>query len=492
MKGGTEETSTILPISLLPPFRSFRLMPDRFVQRTLRFILQHGMILPQEMVLVGVSGGPDSLTLLYVLNTLRGELDCSLHVAHLNHRLRPDSAEDAAFVSTHAERLNLPISIGEIDVPQLSYQQQMSVETAARQARYQFYGGISEQIGATKIALGHHRGDQAESILMNLLRGAGTTGLKGMLPVRDGKFIRPLLDFSRREIEAFIARLGLHPLQDATNLEANVLRNRIRLELIPLLEEGYNPNLQNGLMQTAQLLRAESDYLETVAGEAFEACRIRDGSLDTVVLDRLRFCKQHLAVQRRILRLAIRELSDGVGESSFSHIESIRKLIEGQAPNTALNLPNDLQFRRAYNQLHFQKSSPSPTDDFAYQLTVPGGTELPHLNARLVASIETQRCSEFPDGKFAAVFDYDRIESSLTLRNRRAGDRFQPFGMQGNKKVKDFLIDTKVPQQERERIPILVSQDEILWVVGHRTSEQCKVEKETKRFLYLTYIVHTL
>ena len=463
-------------------------MSDRFVQRTHRFILQHRMILPEETVLVGVSGGPDSLTLLYVLNALRGELDCSLHVAHLNHRLRPNSAEDAAFVRTHAEQLNLPISIGEIDVPQLTRQQQISIETAARQARYQFYEDIAEQIGATKIALGHHRGDQAESVLMNLFRGAGATGLKGMLPVRDGKFIRPLLDFSRREIEAFIERHGLHPLQDATNLETNVLRNRIRLELIPLLERSYNPNLQNGLVQTAQLLRTESDYLETVAGEAFEACRVKDSSPDAVVFDRLQFCKHHLAVQRRILRLAIRELSDGVGESSFSHIESILKLIKGQAPNTALNLPNDLQFRRAYNQLHFQKSTPSPADDFAYELTVPGCTELPPLNARMVASIETRRRSEFPDGKFAAVFDYDRIQSPLTLRNRRAGDRFHPFGMQGNKKVKDFLIDTKVPRQERARLPMLVSQDEILWLVGHRTSERFKVKRETKRFLYLTYV----
>jgi tRNA(Ile)-lysidine synthase len=446
------------------------------------------MILPQETVLVGVSGGHDSLTLLYALNALRDELDCSLHVAHLNHCLRPDSAEDAAFVKTHAERLNLPISIGEIDVPQLTRQQQMSVETAARQARYQFYEDISEQIGATKIALGHHRGDQAESILMNLLRGAGATGLKGMLPVRDGKFIRPLLDFSRREIEAFIARLGLQPRQDATNLESNVLRNRIRLELIPLLEQAYNPNLQNGLVQTAKLLRAESDYLETVASEAFEVCRIKDSSPDTVVLDRLRFCEHHLAVQRRILRLAIRELSDGLGESYFSHIESMLKLIEGQSPNTALNLPNDLQFRRTYEQLHFQKSGTSSTDDFAYELTVPGCTEFPQLNARMIASIETQRSGDFPDGKFVAVFDYDRIQSTLTLRNRRAGDRFQPFGMQGTKKVKDFLIDTKVAHQERERIPILVSQGEILWVVGHRTSEQFKVKKETKRCLYLTYL----
>ncbi|MCZ6681338.1 MAG: tRNA lysidine(34) synthetase TilS, partial [Candidatus Poribacteria bacterium] len=244
-----------------------------FVQRTYHFIQQHTMIQPGETVLVGVSGGVDSLALLYALYRLRPQLDCQLHVAHLDHGFRSDSAADAAFVEEQAHRLRLPISRRRIDVPRLMQQQKLSAEAAARRARYQFYEEVCQRIGATKIALGHHRGDTAETILMHLLRGAGMSGLTGILPVREGKFIRPLLVFSRGELAEFVAQLGLQPRHDSTNHQLNHLRNRIRLELIPFLEQSYNPNLEGVLNQTAELLRAESDYLDTLACEAFQACR---------------------------------------------------------------------------------------------------------------------------------------------------------------------------------------------------------------------------
>ena len=445
------------------------------------------MIQSGETVLVGVSGGVDSLALLYCLHTLRNQLKCALHVAHLDHCFRSDSAADAEFVREHADRLNLPISVEKVDVPQLMRQQKLSAEAAARKVRYQFYEDVSRQIGATKIALGHHSSDQAETFLMHLLRGAGSTGLKGMLPVRDGKFIRPLLNFSRPEIEAFVAAPGLQPRQDSTNLNSNYLRNRLRLELIPLLEQFYNPNIQNALNQTAELLRVESDYLKIIAREAFEACRVQSESPDDIVLNRSQFLQHHLALRRRILRLAVEEISGETRNFYFNHFEAMLKLIEGESPNASLNLPNNLQIQRAYNRLIFQKSVP-PLGEFEYEIAVPGYTDLPLLNARVVAVIETAQRAKFPDGKFQAVFDLDLIQLPLKLRNRRDGDRFQPFGMEGSKKVKDLLIDAKVPRHERDRVPILVSADAILWIVGHRTSERFKIGSETKRYLYLTYV----
>ena len=279
-----------------------------FVQRTHRFITQHQMIRPKETVLVGVSGGVDSLALLYALHTLRHQLDCQLHIAHLDHSFRKDSAGDAVYVAEQADQLGIPISSTRVDVPQLMRDQKLSAEVAARRARYQFYECVSERIGATKIALGHHRGDQAETVLMNLLRGAGASGLKGILPVREGKFIRPLLAFSRKEIEDFVAQLGLQPRCDATNYQLDYLRNRVRLELIPALERAYNSNIQNVLNQTAELLQAESDYLEMLAHNALQACRIKSYTPDTVVLDRRLFRDHHLALRRRILRLAVAEV----------------------------------------------------------------------------------------------------------------------------------------------------------------------------------------
>ena len=467
-------------------------MAAGFVQRLHRFITQHQMIQPKETVLVGVSGGVDSLALLYALHTLCNQLDCQLHVAHLDHGFREDSAADAVYVAEQADQLGIPISSMKIDVPQLMRDQKLSAEVAARRARYQFYECVSERTGATKIALGHHRGDQAETVLMNLLRGAGASGLKGMLPVREGKFIRPLLTFSRQEIEYFVGHLGLEPRRDATNYQLDYLRNRVRLEFIPALERTYNSNIQNVLNQTAELLQTESDYLEMLAHEAFQACRIESYASDTVVLDRRLFQEHHLALRRRILRLAVAEVLGEVRDLYFNHFELMLNLIDGKAPNSALDLPNGGTFRRAYDRVLIQKTADSPAV-FEYEVAVSGHTPLPLLDAKMIATVVEQpvNCTvadKFPDGKFQAVFDLDRLQLPLTLRQRRDGDRFHPFGMQGRKKLKDLLIDAKIPRQERDRVPVLVNGDEIIWVVGYRTSEPFKIRAETKRRLYLSYL----
>ncbi len=467
-------------------------MAASFVQYTHRFITHHQMIQPKETVLVGVSGGVDSLALLYALHALRHQLDCQLHVAHLDHSFREDSAADAAYVAKQSDGLGIPISSTRIDVPQLMQEQKLSAEVAARRTRYQFYECVSERIGAPKIALGHHRGDQAETVLMNLLRGAGAPGLKGILPVREGKFIRPLLAFSREEIEDFVAQLGLQPRRDATNYQLNYLRNRVRLELIPVLERAYNSNLQNTLNQTADLLRAESDYLETLAHDAFQACRIESCTPDTVVLDRRLFREHHLALRRRILRLAAAESLGAVRDLCFKHFESMLNLIDGEAPNSSLHLPNGGEFRRAYNHILIQKSTNNEVP-FEYEVAVPGHTALPLLAAEMIATVVEHpmnyaAADKFPDGKFQAVFDLDRLQLPLKLRQRRDSDRFHPFGMQGTKKLKDLLIDAKTPRQERGRVPVLVNGVEIIWVVGYRTSEPFKVRAETKRRLYLNYL----
>ncbi|MCZ6680248.1 MAG: tRNA lysidine(34) synthetase TilS, partial [Candidatus Poribacteria bacterium] len=209
---------------------------------------------------------------------------------------------------------------------------------------------------------------------------------------------------------------------------------------------------------------------------------------DIVVLDRRQFQRHHLALRRRILRLAIAEIAGETKDFYFGHFESMLKIVDGESPNAALPLPNGWEVRRAYDRICFQRPM-QPDVEFAYEIAVPGRTELPLLSGEIIAAIkDVGNESKLPAGKFQAAFDLDRIQFPLQLRNRRAGDRFQPFGMAGTKKVKDLLIDAKVPQHERVRVPILVSGDQILWVVGHRTSERFKVGSETKRLLYLTYL----
>lgn len=458
-------------------------MTSRFLQQLHRFISQHAMIERGETVLVAVSGGADSLALLYGLHALRAKLECHLHVAHLNHNLRPDADADAEFVRQHAARLSVPFSLAKVELP-------MPSEATGRAARYQFYEEVAERIGATKIALGHHQGDIAETVLMHLIRGSGATGLKGILPVKEARFVRPLACFTRQEIEAFLSDMNLTPRHDATNTDTRYLRNRIRHELLPLLARDYNPNIKIGLNRTAEVLGAESAYLDSVAREAFEKCQTRQhGEAEDIIrLDRTQFRQYHIAVQRRMLRHCIAEIHGQLTDFYFEHCQAILDLIEGDAPNAVVALPNGMQVRRAYQGIIFERK-PVATEDFAYPLAVPGKTNIPTLNAELTAQVVGINVGDvLPlfDGKFSAAFDWETIQGfPLTVRNRRAGDRFQPFGMQGTKKLKDFFIDAKVPRCERDRIPLLVSGDKLVWVIGYTTSEPTKLHAHTRRCLFV-------
>ncbi|MYB92492.1 tRNA lysidine(34) synthetase TilS [Candidatus Poribacteria bacterium] len=470
-----------------------------FVQQMHRFIVQHKMIEGGETVLVAVSGGADSLALLYGLHALHTQLNCKLHVVHLNHCLRPDADADTEFVQQHAARLELPCTIQRAEVPRLVKEWKLSVEAVGRKARYQFYESVCMEVSATKVALGHHQDDSTETVLMNLIRGSGAAGLKGIAPVRDIKFIRPLVGSTRQQIEAFLTSIEITPRQDTTNTDVNYLRNRIRHELIPQLARDYNPNIKTGLSRTADVLGTESEYLDTVARKAFETCRIQ-GTQKNVVLDRVKFRQYHIALQRRMLRQSVSEMLGDMNDLYFAHCEAMLNLVEGDAPNTGLALPNDLRFRRAYQQLIFERK-PVEIESFAYPVTTVGKTSIAILNTEITAElgdVESPGTLALPDGKFEAIFDYDTLRKvfakpssetlPLTVRNRQQGDRFQPYGMRGTKKIKDFLIDAKVPRSERNSIPLLVCGDEILWVIGYTTSDTFKIKSDTRQYLYVHYV----
>ena len=481
-------------------------MKADFVRQMHRFILRHAMIKNGEIVLVAVSGGADSLALLYGLHALHPQLNCQLHVAHLNHCLRPDADTDAEFVQQHAARLGVSCTLKRTEVPHLVKAWKLSVEAAARKARYQFYEEVATHIGATKVALGHHQDDTAETVLMNLIRGSGSTGLKGITPIREFKFIRPLVGFTREQIETFLVSIDVTPLHDSTNTDTRYFRNRIRHALIPRLESDYNPNIRVGLSRTADVLGAESEYLDSVAQEAFESCRVRDpdrvkalATPESVMLDRAKFQQFHIAIQRRVLRQSFFEMSRDTGDLYFTHCEAMLSLIEGDTPNAVLALPNGLRFRRVYQHLIFEVNinsrSPFPieTKRFAYPLAVPGKTFIAALNTEIAAEvgdIGSREVRTLPDGRFEAIFDYEKVRAAfpLTVRNRRQGDRFQPYGMRGTKKIKDFMIDAKVPRDARDRIPMLVCGDEVLWIVGYTTNEPFKIHPGTRQYLHLRYV----
>jgi len=458
------------------------------------------MIHPGEKIVVGVSGGPDSLSLLYTLFNLKDELNFTLHIAHLDHKFRGvESATDACFVEEHARKLGLAFTIEAIDVASIIRLNKLSFEDGARKVRYEFYDRVAAEVAADKVALGHNADDQAETMLMRLFRGAGSRGLSGMPKVRDGKYIRPLLSSSRSEIDKFLSDSGLAPRQDSSNQKAIYLRNKVRLELLPLLEAEYNPNAKNVLCRTAEILQSESELLDKIAGENLSTCVITCHP-SIIEINIANFNTRHLAIQRRILRHCIANVADSTCDVSFEHIESILHLSSNSKPNGILILPHNVEVIKAYEKLIIRKAkSDGECIEFEYELKVPGITELPELNSMIVAKLN-ENCSNYDQKRFFAgtqndknqfseVFDFDKIKQHpLHVRNRRRGDRFQPLGMRGEKKLKDFFIDAKVPKQLRNQIPILVSGAEILWVVGYRMSDRFKVTKSTRRKLAVSFM----
>lgn len=453
-------------------------------------------------IVVAVSGGPDSLCLLHVLSALRGEYGIRLHVAHLNHRLRPEAEADAAFVAALAKDWGLPCTVGVADVRALAAAERRSLEEAARVARYRFLAQVACEVGAEIVAVGHNADDQVETVLMHCLRGAGLAGLKGMrrrapwpedaivacpAPV----LIRPLLDVPRTSIEAYGHEHGFEPRFDRTNLEMALFRNRIRHELLPMLET-YNPRVRRLLHHTADVLAEDYDYLQQTLEALWPQVVLVEGP-EAIVLRREVFRALAPSPQRGVLRRAIRSLRRSLRDIAWQHIERARRASLAAPAGAQVTLPAGLVLEVSYDRLivrpgdrpWHEPEAPALVEP-ERPLAVPGRTPLAGgwaIEAQVAdRPMAAGQASE-------ACFDADLAGQDLRLRTRRPGDRFEPRGMGGrHKSLKEFMIDAQVPRAERHRIPILVSERGILWVVGWRASEVAAPSQATHRFLCLRLV----
>ncbi|MFQ6089893.1 MAG: tRNA lysidine(34) synthetase TilS [Candidatus Bipolaricaulia bacterium] len=446
-------------------------------------IARYRMLAPGERVLTAVSGGVDSIVLLHLFYELREELKINLIVAHLDHRIRgEESRADAESVAAEAQRLGLPLVLEESDAPAYAKEEGLSLEEAAREVRYRFLEEAAAKVRADKIALGHQRDDLVETLLINLIRGAGLVGLRGMVPVR-GRYIRPLIKCSRTEIERFAGEHRLEYRQDRTNLEKKYLRNRIRLELLPLLEN-YRPGVAARLAQTAQVLGEAAHYLEERARERLEGLVLGEGD-DELVLDREKLLEEEPIIRAFILREAVRRARGTLRDIEFAHLQKMSKLIEGDSTRAECHLPGGLRFRRSGERLSIapaqQEAEPQP-----YELPLQiGENYLPEIGWRFTLEEAEPRLKSAED-PLRELIDHDRIEEPLLIRSWRPGDRLRPLGMAGTKKVQDLFVDEKVPPEERGRVPLFCDRRGIIWVVGIRLSEDYKVTEKTKRALLIT------
>ncbi|MGI9952051.1 tRNA lysidine(34) synthetase TilS [Moorellaceae bacterium AZ2] len=453
---------------------------ESFLAKVRRTINRYGLLDRGDKVVVGVSGGPDSLALLCCLLELRDEYGISLHVAHLNHLLRDEAAaREAAFVCRLAEGFGLPATVAARDVRAYQREHRLSLEEAAREVRYSFLREVAAKVGARKIAVGHQADDQAETVLLNLLRGSGLAGLKAMVPYREG-IIRPLLFVGRAEIEAYCREKGLKPCWDLTNWDTVYRRNKIRHELIPLLAREYNPAVVPALARTAALLAEENELLEEMARQGLAQIMLERGPASLLV-DREAFLGLAPALQRRILRTAALELGSG---AEFEHVEALREII--RAGTGTLTLPKGLQVWVEEGRVHFsrpgQREMEAPV--FSYPLRVPGVTPLPEIGRAIRAEVlpPPARVVAPPH---EAWLDREKVQGPLMVRNWRPGDRFSPLGMKGSKKLQDLFVDAGIPAAERRRLPVVVAGENIIWVAGVRIGENYKITAATKEALHL-------
>jgi tRNA(Ile)-lysidine synthase len=425
---------------------------------------QYNLFPPDTTIILAVSGGADSLVLLHVMAQLQARLHIRLHVATLNHGLRVEAADDVAYVQQIAAQLNIPVMAETVDVNILAQVHKMGIEAAGRKARYDFFASVAQQIGATTIATAHHADDQSETILMHIIRGAGVQGLIGMQPkvtLPDYPALtlaRPLLDVRRSEIEAYCTEHQLEPRHDSTNTDTTYLRNELRHVILPRLRE-INPQLDKSLAQLADIVSVEQDFMDAQYAVHVASHINADDAVSRIRVPRDIFQDWHSALQRRFIIDSSSQLG---AEATYAHITATVQTAAQSEVGAVVQLTNGVRLRVGYAEINIElESAPLPDSDYwlidtDYPVTVLGKTDCAtwYLEATLAEQADTvARLQIQPD-------------SQVILRTRQTGDKFQPLGMGGRSKtVKNWMIDAKIPQHLRDRIPLLVVDNQIAAII---------------------------
>lgn len=438
---------------------------DLLYKKVMRFSREHALFSAGDTLVVALSGGADSTALLDILAHLPG-FDLNLVVAHLNHRLRgAESDADERCARAAAERYGCPCESVGVDVADLARERGLSLEEAGREARYAFLQGVVGKYAAVAVAVGHHLDDQAETVLMRLLRGAGGRGLAGMRPrSREGRLVRPLLCLRRQEIEAYLRQRGLVWCEDGSNRDAGFLRNRVRHELIPLLTT-YNPGIVAGLNQTATLLAADEEVLDGVVAGLFARTVVVTAA--GAIVDLAGLAVEPIGLRRRLYRLAIQAVKGDLRRIALSHLEAVECQAAAARPNSALALPDGITVIREYQRLRFIRGDAGALlTDAEVTLDRPGCYSLPCGGNLTLEECAPPAAGIADQGATVLCIPSGQLEQPLRVRYFRHGDRFVPLGMSGHKKLKDLFIDRKIPLRTRRQVPLLVAGETILWVCG--------------------------
>lgn len=440
------------------------------------FITEKALIKKGDSVLVGLSGGADSVALLVVLCRLAPRRGWTVKAAHFNHGIRGVGAEeDELFCRDLCDEMGVPFYSETGDVPAYARENGLSIETAGRMLRYDFLGRIAARAGCSRIAVAHHMDDNAESILLHMIRGSGLYGLTGIKPLRAG-VIRPLLGVRKREIEAYLEAEGILYRTDETNLLPEGSRNRVRLDIVPYIEKHLNSAVVPTLCSMAELLSEDEAYLYREAKRAYDDAKRGDGLL------RKKVAELPHPIKTRVIRIALAEAGAEV-DIERVHVEAVSELLSART-GARLTLPG-IEARTSYDLIKFGR--PKPAEPFEIPLR-EGIINTPVGFLRVSAVRGTEGFRRSSDVLFMDMAKAEALDGEPVVRTRRRGDRFMPVGSPGRRKLKDYLIDRKVEREERERIPLVACGSEVLYVAGFGTSELVKVDEGTEWMLRAEFI----
>lgn len=470
-------------------------------QQVLDTIKKNDLIKYGDGIVVGISGGYDSVCLLHILYSIAEEFSLKLHPVHINHMLRDQEAmRDEDFVLVFCARLGLDATAVRIDVAQKARNEKISLEEAGRNARYETFKRIAAEKSANKIAVAHSRNDQAETLLMRIFRGTGPEGLKGIEYKRDN-IIRPLLDADRAQIEEYVGSNGLTAITDSSNLHTDYFRNRIRLNVLPEINKAVGTDITENLLRLSKIIVADEDFLRYNSELYYEkAVLVKRESF--IELDLRVLASLHRAVGSRVLRQAFIDASGIATGLEYVHVEKLLQLVSDGRTGAGLDLPLGYRAVKSYNSITIQKQEDEKTEKFEYCLKLPGHTEINILNSRINSEIlnfnNTEQCKAFigrQKGIYKEFFDFEKIKNKLDInkdfqpvvRNRRDGDIFKPLKANGTKKLKEYFIDIKIPKNRRDGFPLIAINKEIIWIIGNKTSDNYKVTDNTKSVLMISY-----
>lgn len=458
------------------------------LNKVINYIKDNNLIEEEDKVLVALSGGPDSVCLLHILYKLKKMLNIELGAIHINHMLRgEDSDNDEKYIGELCNKLGINYYVKRIDIDYISKNTNVSLEVAGRNERYKAFEEIRSNNGYNKVAVAHNSNDQAETILMRMMRGTGLEGLTGIKAKREDGVIRPILCLSRSEIEIYCEENKLNPRIDSSNYERIYSRNKVRLDILPYMKENFNKDIIETLNRMALILQKDNDFIEEYSKRCYNIyCKKYSNKLE---VSKELFENEMESIVTRVIIMAFKEISKSCQNFEMKHIYEIVNLSKRDT-GKMINLTNNIICENLYGDIIFKGNDNNQKNGYSEIIIDKNNISNKVTFDNYIVSFElisNKNKVEFSKNNLIKLFNYDNIEKEIIIRYRKDGDRITPLGMNGSKKLKDIFINLKVPREKRDSIPILCFDDKISWVVGYKTSQESRITNDTKNILKITF-----